>query len=183
MKNGDQIQIELKDATGAVIAGQSVMISYADGSGNVQNYSIVTDQTDRGFLTLSGEEAGSYEVTVTYGGNDMYNGCVGKQTITIEEGTSDSQASVSENATASTVMYNNGSSSSSSSASSGSSSDSVATSSNGDKAFSHLYYDEELGVYYDDFGTVRGGDMDGNDVSVLRELKAHPNTDEYGNPQ
>lgn len=168
------------------------MISYDDGSGNIQKYTINTDQDGKGFLTISGEDAGNYDVTVDYAGNDQYNGCTAKETITIKEGASDAETTISENATANTVMYNTGnsqssnsnsSSSSSSGSSSGSSSDSTPVSSNGDKAFSNLYYDQDLGVYYDDFGTVRGGDMDGNDVALLRDMQQHPNTDEYGNPQ
>ena len=48
LKNGDQVQFELKDAQGAVIAGQTVTISYDDGSGNVQNYTVNTDQNGKG---------------------------------------------------------------------------------------------------------------------------------------
>jgi hypothetical protein len=181
LKNGDQVQFELKDAQGALIAGQTVAISYDDGSGDIQKYSINTDQNGKGFLTISGEDAGDYVVTVDYNGSDKYNGCSAKQTITVEDGSSDAEETISENATANTVMYNNGTSSSSSDSSTGS--DDTPTSGYGDKAFSNLYYDNELGVYYDDFGTIHGGDMDGNEIGLLREMHEHPNTDEYGNPQ
>ena len=175
LKNGDQVQFELKDAQGTVIAGQTVEITYDDGSGTLQKYTINTDQNGKGYLTISGEDPGDYEVTLNYTGNDKYNGCSAKQTITIEEGTSDAEETIAENATANTVKYNEVNSSSDS--------DSTPTSGYGDKAFSNLYYDEELGVYYDDFGTVRGGDMDGNEIGLLRDLHENPNTDEYGNPQ
>lgn len=187
LKNGDQVQFELKEVQGAAIAGQTVVISYDDGSGSIQKYTISTDQNGKGFLTISGEDAGDYDVTVDFAGNDKYNGCSAKTKITVEEGTSTAEETISENATANTVMYNNATSSSSSSSSSdstnGSSSDDTPTSGYGDKAFSNLYYDEELGVYYDDFGTIHGGDMDGNEIGLLRDLYEHPNTDEYGNSQ
>ena len=115
LKNGDQVQFELKDAQGAVIAGQTVTISYDDGSGNVQNYTVNTDQNGKGYLTISGEDAGKYTVTVSFAGNSKYNACTAKQTITIEDGTSDAEETVSQNSTANTVMYNNNSGSSSSS--------------------------------------------------------------------
>lgn len=147
LKNGDQVQFELKDAQGAVIAGQTVTISYDDGSGNVQNYTINTDQNGKGYLTISGENAGKYTVTVSFDGNSKYNACTAKQTITIEDGTSDAEETVSQNSTANTVMYNNSGSSSSSGNSSGSSGQS--------------YYDANLNVYYDSNGKVIGGqDLD-----------------------
>lgn len=58
LKNGDQVQFELKEVQGAAIAGQTVVISYDDGSGSIQKYTISTDQNGKGFLTISGEDAG-----------------------------------------------------------------------------------------------------------------------------
>lgn len=172
LKNGDQVQFELKDAQGAVIAGQTVTISYDDGSGNVQNYTVNTDQNGKGYLTISGEDAGKYTVTVSFAGNSKYNACTAKQTITIEDGTSDAKETVSENSTANTVMYNNdsGSSSSSSAESSGSSSQS--------------YYDADLNVYYDSNGKVIGGQDPGASIYELRERYNNPDMiDEDGNLQ
>ena len=172
LKNGDQVQFELKDAQGAVIAGQTVTISYDDGSGNVQNYTVNTDQNGKGYLTISGENAGKYTVTVSFAGNSKYNACTAKQTITIEDGTSDAKETVSENSTANTVMYNNntGSSSSSSAESSGSSSQS--------------YYDADLNVYYDSNGKVIGGQDPGASIYELRERYNNPDMiDEDGNLQ
>jgi nitrogen fixation protein FixH len=172
LKNGDQVQFELKDAKGAVIAGQTVTISYADASGNVQNYTVNTDQNGKGYLTISGEDAGKYTVTVSFAGNSKYNACTAKQTITIEDGTSDAKETVSENSTANTVMYNNdsGSSSSSSAESSGSSSQS--------------YYDADLNVYYDSNGKVIGGQDPGASIYELRERYNNPDMiDEDGNLQ
>ena len=172
LKNGDQVQFELKDAQGAVIAGQTVTISYADASGNVQNYTVNTDQNGKGYLTISGENAGKYTVTVSFAGNSKYSACTAKQTITIEDGTSDAKETVSENSTANTVMYNNdsGSSSSSSAESSGSSSQS--------------YYDADLNVYYDSNGKVIGGQDPGASIYELRERYNNPDMiDEDGNLQ
>ena len=171
LKNGDQVQFELKDAQGAVIAGQTVTISYDDGSGNVQNYTINTDQNGKGYLTISGENAGKYTVTVSFDGNSKYNACTAKQTITIEDGTSDAEETVSQNSTANTVMYNNNSGSSSSSGNSSGSS-------------SQSYYDANLNVYYDSNGKVIGGQDPGASIYELRERYNNPDMiDEDGNLQ
>ena len=171
LKNGDQVQFELKDVQGAVLPGQNVTISYNDGSGNVQKYTVNTDQNGKGYLTLNGEAAGKYEITVNYSGNNKYNGSTAKQSITIEEGTSDSQETVSENSTANTVMYNNNSGSSSSSGNSSGSS-------------SQSYYDANLNVYYDSNGKVIGGQDPGASIYELRERYNNPDMiDEDGNLQ
>ena len=172
LKNGDQVQFELKDVQGAVLPGQNVTISYNDESGNVQKYTVNTDQNGKGYLTLNSEEAGKYEITVNYSGNNKYNGSTAKQSITIEEGTSDSQETVSENSTANTVMYNNDNSSSS-----GSSEGSGSTP-------SASYYDAELNVYYDANGKVIGGQEPGASIYELRQRYNDPNLiDEDGNLQ
>ena len=157
LKNGDQVQFELKDASGKAIAGQNVTISYDDGSGKVQNYTIVTDDSGKGYLTLNGEAAGKYEVTLTYAGNDKYNGCSAKQSITIEDGTASDVAETTEsNATANTVMYNNQTAAQTSQNTTQSS------------APTQTYYDAELNVYYDANGRVIGGQEPGASIYDLR---------------
>ena len=167
LKNGEQIQFELKDAQGKAIAGQNVNITYVD-NGKAQNYSIYTDNDGKGYLTLNGEAAGKYDVTVTYGGNDKYNGCTAKKTITVEEGTiTETTSNTTADSTTSTVKYNNGTSQSSS-ASSGS----QATS-------SQSYYDADLNVYFDQNGKVIGGQSAGSNIWDLRNNP--PQVDDEGN--
>lgn len=167
LKNGEQIEFELKDAQGKAIAGQKVNISYSD-KGNVQNYSIITDNNGKGYLTINGEAAGSYDVTINYGGNAQYNGCTAKKTVTVEEGTSTQQNTTQTpaNSTTSTVKYNNGTSTQSSSSSSQSSS-------------SQSYYDAELNVYFDQNGKVIGGQNAGSNIWDVRNNA--PEVDEQGN--
>lgn len=167
LQNGDQVQFELKDSQGNALAGQNVTISY-DESGNVQNYTVVTDSNGKGFLTLNGEAAGNYDITVTYDGDNKYNGCSAKQTITVKEGTSDAQETTGQNATASTVMYNNNTQSAPSASSS----------------VSQAYYDAELNVYYDANGRVIGGQSDGASIYDLRYEMNNPDMiDADGNLQ
>lgn len=170
LKNGEQVQFELKDAQGNAIAGENVNISYKNAdSSKIEKYSVYTDKAGKGYLTLHGEEAGSYEITVDYGGNAKYNGCSAKTTITIEEGTStEQQQETNSNSSANTLQYNDQSSSSSSSSSS-------SGSSNSDQ----LYYDSELNVYYNANGIIVGGQDDGQSYTYLKNNP--PEVDEDGN--
>ena len=180
LQNGESIQFELKEVTGAAIAGESVKITYAHDGQN-ETYSIITDSQGKGYLVINGEDDGSYDVTVDYAGNAKYNGCNAKKTVTIKE-TDDEVADTNEetesNSTASTVMYNQVNSTSSSSSSS--SSDDNTSQENHDKEYvSQLYYDENLGVYYDDFGTIHGGEHDGDEIALVRD----PTTNETRYPE
>lgn len=139
-------------------------ITYAD-KGNGQNYSIYTDNEGKGYLTINGEAAGQYEVTVNYGGDGKYNGCSAKKTITVEEGTATQAATnTSANSTTSTVVYNNGTSQGSSS---------------GQASSSQSYYDADLNVYFDQNGKVIGGQSAGSNIWDLRNNPQE--VDEQGN--
>ena len=145
LKNGEMVQFELKDSQGKAIADQRINITFED-NGQKQNFSIKTDNNN--------EAAGNHEVTVTYGGNDKYNGCKANQTITIEQGTTSETEKVSGNSTASTVKYNEKTTSSNSS----------SGSSLSEGPGPNLYYDEEFNVWYDDNGIIRGGQSDGKSM-------------------
>lgn len=151
LQNGNQVQFELKDAQGNLLAEQTVAISYDDHSGNVQTYKIITDSTGKGYLTIDGEDAGTYDITITYDGNDKYNGCSAKQSITVEDGTYEEPTETTDtNSTTSTVMYNNGTTSSSSTP-------------------EQTYYDADLNVVFDSNGMVIGGQSEGSSIYDLRE--------------
>lgn len=155
LKNGDQVVFELKDAKGNALSEQNISIAYDDGSGKIQNYKIISDKDGKGYLGIDGEAAGKYDITVTFNATDKYNGCSAKETITIEEGTSDSTSSTESNSTANTVMYNNVSSSSSDAKS----------------AVTQTFYDADLNVYYDINGRVIGGQSPGASIYDLRQNK------------
>ncbi|MBR6024104.1 MAG: Ig-like domain-containing protein [Methanobrevibacter sp.] len=144
LQNGEQIQFELKDAQGNALAGQTVNITFGD-----EKYQVTTDENGKGYLTVDGEEAGSYEVTVDYGGNDKYNGCTGKITLTVTDGEADNPASETNNeATANT---------------------------NGNGKTSGLHYDSKYGVYYDDNGKVHmDGQYDGMNIDDYRRFIDNP---------
>ena len=167
--NGDQVQFELKDAQGTALAGQEVTIAYDDGTGSIQNYNIYTDSNGKGYLTINGEAAGNYDFTVTYNGTDQYNGCSAKQTITVNEGTSQeaAPAPAETNSSANTVLYNN-----------------ATSSSQGNSTGSNLHYDSQYNFYYDDQGIIRGGQNDGASADYIRGIYESGNMiDEDGNLQ
>lgn len=166
LKNGEQIQFELKDAQGNALAGQNVSIEYVKNNGQTEKYSIYTDNNGKGYLTIDNEEAGKYDVTITYSGNDKYNGCNAKQTLTIEEGTStETPSETPANSTASTMAYNNGTA--------------QTTQSSGQASSSQVYYDSDLNVYFDSNGKVIGGQNAGSDIWQVRNNQ--PEVDSEGN--
>ena len=154
IKNGDQVVFELKDAQGNALAGQNISIDYNSGSGDVQKYKVISDKDGKGYLDISGENPGKYDITVTFNATDKYNGCSAKETITIEEGSATTPATDS-NSTASTAMYNNG----------------TAASQTGQGEVTQVFYDAELNVYYDINGKVIGGQAAGANIYDLRRDK------------
>lgn len=84
LQNGEQVKIELKDASGNAIAGETVDITY-----NNEKYSAVTDSSGRAYLTINGEDAGKYDVIASYGGNDKYGASSAQMSITITDGDAD----------------------------------------------------------------------------------------------
>ena len=97
LQNGEQIQFQLKDAKGNALSGENVNMTF----NNNEKYTITTDQDGKGYLTISGEDAGTYDFAVAYAGNDKYDGCDAKTKITIEEGEADEPAQdTNTNATA-----------------------------------------------------------------------------------
>jgi hypothetical protein len=103
IQNGEKLQFELKDTQGNPVTSQVLNISY-----NNEKYSVTTDQNGKGYLYISGENDGKYDITVQYAGNEKYNGCDGKFSITITSEAPDNSApQTSDQSTASTEQNNN----------------------------------------------------------------------------
>lgn len=150
LKNGDDIEFQLVDAQGNPIASQNLNISF-EANGNLENYSVVTDKDGKAYLVLFNEDLGDHKVIVNYTGNDKYNSFKLETSIKIVEGESESEDTEDE-ATASTVQYDN----------STDRGDSSTNSSSGEP--SELYYCQEYNFYYDSDGVIHGGQSDGADA-------------------
>ena len=97
LTKGDSLNITLTDANGTALADQTVNITIADGN-NAENYhSAVTGENGTASLKLD-NGAGNYTVTVSYDGDEKYNGCNATEEITIEEEVVETQTSSSSDA-------------------------------------------------------------------------------------
>ena len=84
LTEGDSLKVKLTDDNGTAIANQTVNITITDKDGSSDYHSVVTNENGTGKLKLD-KNAGKYNVTISYGGNDKYNGCNVTKKITIEE--------------------------------------------------------------------------------------------------
>lgn len=155
LKNGESIEVELKDDQGNVLSGQNVTITYEE-NGEYENYSLISDSTGKVYLTLDNEPAGAHKVTATYNGTSRFNGCSAEKTINIEESNiAENTQSTPNNSTGSTIEYNNASTP------------------------TQTYYDAELNEYYDANGIIIGGQNAG--ASIYHVRNNPPVVDEEGN--
>ena len=137
LKNGDDIEFQLKDAQGKAIASQK------------ENYSVMTDKDGKFYLVLTNEELGDHKVVVNYYGDNKYNPSKLEETIKIVEGSSNTEKT-NVNSTASTIKYEDTNAS--------------KTHNNTDEP---LYYDAEYNFYYDQWGVIVGGQNDGADAADI----------------
>lgn len=80
-QTGEHVDIELKDAQGNALSGKNVEINF-----NNQKYSVTTDQNGKCYLTINGVSSGKYDLEVKFAGDDTYNGCDAKASITVDTG-------------------------------------------------------------------------------------------------
>ena len=165
LKNGDDIEFQLKDAQGKELASQKVNISF-EANGKFENYSVITDEHGKGHLVLYNEALGDHKVIFNYTGNDKYNPCKLEETIKIVEGKATTEKSTA-NSTASTIKYDNATKNATNSTNATNNTDEI------------IFYDAEYNFYYNQNGVVVGGQSDGMDayelVSSYDEGKASGN--------
>ncbi|WP_458453079.1 hypothetical protein [Methanobrevibacter sp.] len=68
LKNGDAVQIVLKDDYRNVYPGETVEVKILDDSGWGDTYPVVTDSEGEGSVILSGYENGNYTININYNG-------------------------------------------------------------------------------------------------------------------
>ena len=162
LQNGEQVQFELKDAGGKAVSGQTLNITYDN-----QKYSVVTDNDGKGYLSISGEDAGTYDITVDYAGSDKYDACTAKATITITDDVPDDEVSQTDgDAVATTDQYNSTSDSSDSSDDNGGS-DNSSNPYEGDIAPTSFYIPTYgLWVSYDDYSVIASDNGEGEGMNL-----------------
>ena len=101
LTKGDSLKIKLTDANGTAIANQTVNVTITDKDKSNSYYSVVTNEKGVGTLKLD-KSTGKYDVTITYGGNDKYNGCNATKKITIKEKVAEAQSTSSSSSSSST---------------------------------------------------------------------------------
>lgn len=102
---GDSIKFVLTDVDGSVIAGQTVNVTITNNDNSKDYHSAETDENGVAKLKLD-KDVGKYTVTITYGGNDKYNGCNATKKITIEEkAEEDTSSSSTASSTPSAYAY------------------------------------------------------------------------------
>ena len=92
---GDTLQIRLTDANGTALINQTVNITVTDKDKNADYHSVVTDGEGIGELKLE-KDAGEYDISVNYNGNDAYKGCNATKNITINKKAAEAQVTSSD---------------------------------------------------------------------------------------
>lgn len=84
-EEGGKLSIKLTDINKNIIAKEVVNVTITNKKGQLVVDDVVkTDAKGKGQLDLNLKK-GTYEVTVTYGGNDKYDGCNATQKLVIKE--------------------------------------------------------------------------------------------------
>ena len=102
LAEGDSLKVKLTDANGTAIANQTINVTIKDKDGTSDYHSVETNEKGVGTLKLD-KNSGKYNVTVSYGGNDKYNGCNATKKITIEKKVAEATTSQSDS---SSTYYN-----------------------------------------------------------------------------
>ena len=107
LDEGSSLKIKLTDVNGAAIADQTVNITITDKDDASDYHSVVTDSNGVGKLKLE-KGPGKYQVTITYAGNDKFNGCNATKKITIKEAEAEAESSVESSAPAAYAYKSDG---------------------------------------------------------------------------
>lgn len=81
---GDSIKILLADTNGTPLENQSVNVTITNEDNSKDYHSAITNSDGIASLKID-KKAGTYDVTLNYGGNDRYNGCNGTEKLKIDE--------------------------------------------------------------------------------------------------
>ena len=86
LKNGDMVQIVLKDEYRNVYPNEPVHIKILDDSGWADNYDVVTDADGEASVVLSTFENGNYTIHTNYNGTLFNKAYHGVDSLVIDDG-------------------------------------------------------------------------------------------------
>lgn len=89
LKNGDVVQIVLKDEYRNVYPNEPVHIKILDDSGWADNYDVVTDDSGEASVVLSTFENGNYTIHTNYNGTLFNKAYHGVDSLVIDDGYSE----------------------------------------------------------------------------------------------
>ena len=138
---GEHVDIELKDAQGKALSSKNVEINF-----NNQKYQVTTDQNGKCYLNINGVSSGKYNLEAKFAGDDTYNGCDAKVSITIDtDSTADNIAEPTDSSASTASLTDN----------SGNNSDPDNSGNNSDpNKHPGLTYYAQYGAYVDENGIV-----------------------------
>lgn len=86
LKNGDMVQIVLKDEYRNVYPNEKVHIKILDDSGWADNYDVVTDNEGEASVVLAGFDNGNYTIHTNYNGTLFNKAYHGVNNLVIDDG-------------------------------------------------------------------------------------------------
>ena len=86
LKNGDMVQIVLKDEYRNVYPNEKVHIKILDDSGWADNYNVVTDNEGEASVVLAGFDNGNYTIHTNYNGTLFNKAYHGVDNLVIDDG-------------------------------------------------------------------------------------------------
>ena len=86
LKNGDMVQIVLKDEYRNVYPNEKVHIKILDDSGWADNYDVVTDNEGEASVVLAGFDNGNYTIHTNYNGTLFNKAYHGVDSLVIDDG-------------------------------------------------------------------------------------------------
>lgn len=86
LKNGDMVQIVLKDEYRNVYPNEKVHIKILDDSGWADNYDVVTDNEGEASVVLAGFDNGNYTIHTNYNGTLFNKAYHGVDNLVIDDG-------------------------------------------------------------------------------------------------
>ena len=86
LKNGDTVQIVLKDNYRNVYPNEKIHIKILDDSGWADNYDVTTDESGEASVVLSAFENGNYTIHTNYNGTLFNKAYHGVDSLVIDDG-------------------------------------------------------------------------------------------------